>query len=255
MSLDSKRIVVFVLGVALCVALIIVADMESRKNLPMAEMPIAQVKALVPEVSRDCIDCHLQENPGIVSHWKGSTHARKGVACVECHSAEQGDIDGFAHYGVHIATVVTPRDCAACHPVEAAEFASSHHAAAGNILASLDNYLAEVVEGARVPFNPHSPTPGRDDVVQVNGRASAFLGCLQCHGSKVALQTRDGGMINVDDLQPDADGKPTNLEAVARLMRDEDGKPSYDASSWPNTGVAAGRVHSRQHYFDLVFTQ
>ena len=32
---------------------------------------------------------------------------------------------------------------------------------AGNILASLDNYLAETVEGARSPFNPHSPTPGK----------------------------------------------------------------------------------------------
>jgi hydroxylamine dehydrogenase len=37
-----------------------------------------------------------------------------------------------------------------------------HHAKAGNILASLDNYLAETVEGARLPFNPHSPTPERD---------------------------------------------------------------------------------------------
>ena len=37
--------------------------------------------------------------------------------------------------------------------------------------ARLDNYLAETVEGAREPFNPHGPTPGRA-FDQVNGMAS-----------------------------------------------------------------------------------
>ena len=136
MSLNTKRIVVFVLGVALCVALIMVAQMESRKHLPPTEMPISTLLTMVPESSHACIECHSQSSPGIVEHWKGSTHARKGVACVECHQANKGDADGFDHYGVHIATIVTPRDCSTCHPHEAEEFANSHHAAAGNILAS-----------------------------------------------------------------------------------------------------------------------
>ena len=87
---------------------------------------------------------------------------------------------------------MTPRDCSACHNVEGQEFAESHHAQAGNILASLDNFLAETVEGARLDFNPHSPTPGRA-VDMVSGGASAFSGCKQCHGSKVALQSETAG--------------------------------------------------------------
>ena len=240
MSLNSKRIVVFVLGVALCVALILVAEMETRRHLPPEQMPMSTLLALVPEASRNCITCHSQSNPGIVDHWKGSTHAVKGVGCVECHQAEPGDVDGFNHYGAHIATIVTPRDCSRCHPQEASEFAQSHHSKAGNILASLDNRLAEIVEGARVPFNPHSPTPGRPEITQVNGLASAFIGCLQCHGSKVGLQTADG-MVTVDDLMPDENGKPTNLDAVARIVRDEDGKPKFHAGTWPNTGI--GRLN------------
>ncbi|MFQ5489100.1 MAG: multiheme c-type cytochrome [Phycisphaerae bacterium] len=241
MSLNTKRIVVFILGIALCVALIMVAEMESRKHLPPAERPLSTVLAMVPEASRDCIECHAQSSPGIVDHWKASTHARKGVACVECHQAKKGDVDGFEHYGVHIATVVTPRDCSGCHPREAQEFEASHHAAAGNILASLDNFLAEVVEGAREPFAPHSPTPGRPGVKQVNGRASATVGCKQCHGSKVALQGTDGGMISVDDLKPDGDGRPTNAEAVDRVLKDGQGKPKYHPGTWPNTGI--GRLN------------
>ena len=92
-----------------------------------------------------------KSSPGIIDHWKGSTHAVKGVGCVECHQAEKGDADAFDHYGALIATVVTPRDCGRCHKTETDEFMASHHAKAGNILASLDNFLAETVEGSRSP--------------------------------------------------------------------------------------------------------
>lgn len=241
MSLNTKRIVVFILGVSLCVALIMVAEMETRKGLTPEEMPMSTLLTIVPESSRDCITCHTESTRGIVDHWRGSTHAAKGVGCVECHQAELADADGFDHYGVHIATVVSPRDCSRCHPTEYGEFERSHHAAAGNILASLDNFLAETVEGNRGPFNPHSPTPGMMAVDKVNGMASAMLGCQQCHGSKVALVSTDGGKITVDDLKPDAQGKPTNLDAVARILKDQNGKPKFHSDSWPNTGI--GRLN------------
>ncbi|OQZ05402.1 MAG: hypothetical protein B6D36_10350, partial [Planctomycetes bacterium UTPLA1] len=146
MSLNTKRIVVFILGVALCVALIMVAELETRKGLTPEEMPMSTLLTIVPESSRDCITCHTESTRGIVDHWRGSTHAAKGVGCVECHQADPADVDGFQHYGVLIATVVSPRDCSRCHPTEFNEFEHSHHAAAGNILASLDNFLAETVE-------------------------------------------------------------------------------------------------------------
>ena len=163
----------------------------------------------------------------IIDHWKNSTHAVKGVGCVECHKANEGEIDAFTHYGSLIATVVTPKDCGRCHQNETKEFMHSHHAKAGNILASLDNFLAETVEGSRVPFNPHSPTAGKPDNQDVNGMASAQVGCMQCHGSKVALMGKDGKPITVDYLKPDESGKPTNLAAFDNVVKGEDGKPKF----------------------------
>ncbi|MBI3854184.1 MAG: hydroxylamine oxidoreductase, partial [Planctomycetes bacterium] len=151
----------------------------------------------VPDSSKACVDCHTQANKGIVDQWMGSTHARKGVSCVECHQANEKDADAFSHYGAMIATVITPRDCGRCHTPESAEFQKSHHARAGEILASLDNFLAETVEGSRAMFDPHSPTPGKGSA-PVNGMASVQVGCQQCHGSKVALKSVKGGMITVD---------------------------------------------------------
>ncbi|MFQ5670823.1 MAG: multiheme c-type cytochrome [Acidobacteriota bacterium] len=208
--------------------------------LPQQTEPAGPAAITFPEDSRACVDCHRKENPGIVSHWEGSSHAATEVGCVDCHAAEVGDADGFRHYGVEIATVVTPRDCAVCHADEEEQFRTSHHAAAGDILASLDNFLAETVEGARTPFNPHAPTPGRV-VTSVNGLASASSGCLQCHGSRVALRSIDGGKISVEELIPDVNGKPTNLAAVARIMRDATGRPLFHPDTWPNTGI--GRLN------------
>ena len=148
--------------------------------------------------------------------------------------------DAFRHEGQLIATIVTPLDCGRCHIKEAEEFGRSHHAKGGNILASLDNFLAETVEGSRIEFNPHSPTPGKA-VDMVSGLASAYSGCQQCHGAKVAIEASDGGLITVDDLVPDADGRPTDLDAVGRIARDEDGKPLMYAGTWPNTGI--GRLN------------
>ena len=238
MTLEQKRTVLIVLSLVFVLSLLFVQRLEVLRRYQeagLAEHPIA-----VPASSRQCVDCHVQGTPGIVDHWRGSTHAARGVGCVDCHRADDADADAFDHYGATVATVVTPRDCSACHAEVAKEFERSHHAAAGNILASLDNFLAETVEGARQPFNPHSPTPGRA-VEAVNGLASAFSGCQQCHGSKVALLGSDGGRVTVDDLEPDENGRPTNLDAISRIVKDQSGKPKLHPGSWPNTGI--GRLN------------
>lgn len=247
MRLETKKFIIGVLGLLFLASLLLVQALEVMRR--RAELGLGGPHVVVPASSKQCVECHQQGNPGIVDHWKGSTHAAKGVGCVECHLAGKGEPDAFNHYGATIATVVTPRDCARCHPTEANEFSRSHHADGGNILASLDNFLAETVEGGVRPeqtgrvtqFNPHGPTPGRPDVKSVNGMAAAFTGCHQCHGSKVGLQTDEGGMVTVDDLQPDAAGLPTSTEAVARIKKDQSGRPLYHQSTWPNTGI--GRLN------------
>jgi hydroxylamine dehydrogenase len=238
MGLRTKQAIIALLGGAFLVSLIFVQYQEVTRQ--RMESGAADPHVAVPANSRSCVECHTNVSVGVVDHWKGSTHAMKGVGCYECHEAMKEDADAFVHYGKVIATVVTPRDCARCHVEEAEQFAHSHHAKGGDILASLDNFLAETVEGHRQPFDPHSPTPGRT-VDMVNGMASAFTGCLQCHGSKVGLQGNDGRIITVSELKPDEDGRPTNMEAVAMITKDANGRPLFDTRTWPNTGI--GRLN------------
>ena len=238
MTLNAKYRVIALLSAAFIISLILVQYMEVTKR--REEAGLVERHISVPVKSQGCVDCHNQQTPAIISHWEGSTHALKGVGCIECHEAKKTDPDHFDHYGTTIATVVTPLDCSKCHEQEFKEFEHSHHAKAGNILASLDNFLAETVEGSRADVNPHSPTPGRPLEV-VNGMASAASGCQQCHGSKVALKSTDGGMITVDDLKPDENGKPTNVEILAKIMKNDNERPMFHEGTWPNTGI--GRLN------------
>ncbi len=211
--------------------------LAAQKGKPAAVKP---ARAAVPAKSEGCVNCHSASNPGIVEQWRESGHARAGVGCYDCHQARRGEPDAFEHEGNVISIIVTPRDCAHCHKQEDLEFERSHHAKAGNILASLDNFLAETVEGARERFNPHAPA-GAKALEDVNGLASAQQGCQQCHGGKVALQRKGGGQITVDDLKPGPDGKPTNAAILDQVARDDSGKPLFVPATWPNTGI--GRIN------------
>ncbi len=130
------------------------------------------------EQSRQCIACHKERNPALYQQWGSSKHFGANVGCFECHSANTDDPDAYSHYGQVIAVLVTPRDCSRCHSKEVEQFAASRHSKAARILGSLDNVLAEVVEG-----NAGMKTAGFPHGVS----ASAVGGCWQCHGSEVKM--------------------------------------------------------------------
>lgn len=122
----------------------------------------SEAKAMVSKEGQSCISCHKAQSPSFVREWEISRHAEKGVDCYSCHRAKKSDPDAMEHNGFTISVLVTPNDCSRCHPKEVKEMTTSHHAKAGDILNSLDNYLGEVVGG------PEAVT----------------VGCLQCHGAK-----------------------------------------------------------------------
>lgn len=128
--------------------------------------------------STACIACHKKESAAVYGQWGSSKHFRANVGCFECHTANQTDKDAYEHYGQFIATIVSPKDCARCHEHEVQEFNDSHHAKAARILGSLDNSLAEVVEG-----NQGLKTPGFPHGVS----AAAVNGCWQCHGGETKV--------------------------------------------------------------------
>lgn len=154
-----------------------------------------------------CIVCHEKSGKGesIVGQWKESKHGKQGIGCLDCHAALKDDADAFEHNGKIIATIVTPKDCSVCHDKEFNEFSKSHHADAGMIMGSLDNVLAEVVEGHTSYNNGSNP--------------AAANGCWQCHGSTVEILKDDLG----------------------KTKKNDKGVVLFDSKTWPNTGI--GRIN------------
>lgn len=175
-SLNTKRIIIGILSLVFLVVLLIALWKEVQHA-----MPGYKPAPIVDAGTKHCISCHAEKGAGkvIVEQWKTSKHAEVGVGCLECHAANKTDVDAYLHEGALIATVVTPYDCRKCHEKETMEFVNSHHADAGMIMGSLDNVLAEVVEGD-VNFNS-------------GANPAAASGCWQCHGSRVQLLTDDQG--------------------------------------------------------------
>jgi len=130
------------------------------------------------EATKECVDCHRESSPALYEQWGDSRHYRANVGCYECHAADPDDSDAYVHYDRTIAVIVSPKDCARCHAKEVAEFTSSHHAKAGRILGSLDNVLAEVVEGNKGMVTESFP---------MGVSAAAVNGCWQCHGSEIKV--------------------------------------------------------------------
>ncbi len=128
--------------------------------------------------STECIKCHRELDPAIFQQWGESRYYQANVGCYECHQAKQGDPDAFEHFDSYIATIVSPTDCSRCHEREVAEFLASRHSKAARIIDSLDNRLAEVVEGNRAMVTEGFP----------NGNSAAAVnGCWQCHGSVIKV--------------------------------------------------------------------
>jgi nitrate/TMAO reductase-like tetraheme cytochrome c subunit len=166
--------------------LILLLSLAFFGSSAIASVAIAPEK--MSEESKECVTCHKKNNNGIVQQWGDSKHHRAKVGCYECHAANEGDKDAFLHGERDnkklISIIVSPRDCANCHAHEVAEAENSHHAKAARILGSLDNLLAEVVEG-----NSSFVTEGFPD-----GNSSAAVnGCWQCHGSQVKV-LEDGSL-------------------------------------------------------------
>jgi hydroxylamine dehydrogenase len=190
--------------------------------------------------TQECLDCHASVTPGIVQDWETSRHSRVTVGaalakpvlqrrisaenpaaelqqhvvgCYECHSQNTDKHgDGFDHYGYRINVIVTPHDCASCHPAEVSQYEGSKKANAyGNLMENpVYHELVSTVNGMK-------HIEGDKIVSQEPGAVNLNLSCLGCHGSVV----RVAGVDTVHSLTGDV--------VVPRL------------TNWPNQG--AGRIN------------
>ena len=195
---------------------------------------------IVSEETTSCIECHASLNPGIVADWKKSRMSRttpskaKGmparerrvsfsdlpgalgdfaVGCAECHTLNpEKHKDSFEHNGVKVHVVVTPQDCATCHPVEKDQFGKNKmYHAYGNLSAN-PLYHDLVRSATGVQQFKDGKTVLKDPDPETLREA-----CFHCHGTLV------------------------NVKGTITKTTDHGDMAFPVLSGWPNQGV--GRIN------------
>jgi hydroxylamine dehydrogenase len=133
----------------------------------------------VTEVGKECIECHKDVNPGIVSDWKDSRHGHVGVTCIDCHQVEKDAPTASQHESLegtetYVSVLVSPKVCGRCHSVEREQFNASGHFRAYHQIIPKDDLHALVHrhEGRSLPELSDAPNE---------------VGCMQCHGTQIKL--------------------------------------------------------------------
>ena len=179
--------------------------------------------------TEDCLSCHSEIHPGLVSSWLQSRHSKitsaEGleksalqsrvssksipnelqqvtVGCYECHGLRTDQHqDSFEHNGYEINVIVSPADCATCHSIEAEQYSKnimSH--AYGNLV---DNSLYQ--DFTRVVNNHYTYIDQKLIIGEVD-LLTEYESCLYCHGTKVevkglVLRDTDYGELEFPDLE------------------------------------------------------
>jgi hypothetical protein len=165
----------------------------------------------ISDDTETCLSCHRELTPGIVADWERSRMSRitpaaarsmialkrrvsfekiperlfrVGVGCAECHMMNpETHADSFDHNGFEVHTVVTPEDCAVCHPVEREQFAKNLMSHAYGNLQNNPVYrdLADSVNGVQ-HFKAGKTVLEKPDL------ESDADACFYCHGTVVEVK-------------------------------------------------------------------
>ncbi len=196
----------------------------------------------VSEATAACMACHSTATPGVLSDWKKGVHAMttpaaavkkptlsrkmsaddvpsvpaaKVVGCAECHTLNPDrHKDTFRHNGYNVHTVVTPEDCAVCHPVEHRQYGQNIMSAAyGNLMNnSVYHGLVDAVNGTQLFHGDKTSLYPPDPETNLDS-------CIYCHGSVVEVKGTASRLTGMGEMKfPVLSGWPN--QGVGRVNPD-----------------------------------
>jgi hypothetical protein len=178
------------IAVTISTALILAAFLiNSRRPRVVIEQP----SAAFVRASGKCAECHRNSQYSVVHEFEMSTHAQKGLNCLDCHQVAQGQ-KGTNHNGFVINTAVTPANCRTCHEAVYQQFVRSRHAAPSWAAVAGDkDFTAEQVTFAE-QYQPGAVKRPPHPLTSLEGAAAAKSGCASCHS--VGRPHEDGSIGN-----------------------------------------------------------
>jgi hydroxylamine dehydrogenase len=172
MSFRSVFIAV-VIGFSLIVAAFLI-------NRARPRVETQQPTADFVRASGKCAECHARLQYSVVHEFEMSTHARKGVNCLDCHQPAAGQ-DKLDHHGFVIAKHLTAGNCRSCHEQEYQEFLRSRHAAPSWAAVFGEKSLTPEQVSFSEQYQPGGTKRPPHPFVASEGASAMTSGCAQCH--------------------------------------------------------------------------
>lgn len=132
--------------------------------------------------AQECVSCHQEATPAIVSDWQLSKHSKMSIGCAVCHGAEH---DSAAD--AHEAKVPTPSTCEMCHPTQVQQFSRGKHAAAWAVMNAMPTTHAlpmALTEGMKGCGGCHKiglKTEAEMAALREQGSGFGLASCDSCH--------------------------------------------------------------------------
>lgn len=127
-----------------------------------------------------CASCHLEETGAIVHQFERSSHAQRGVTCLDCHQVLDRQ-ESSDHRGFTIAETLTAQNCAACHATQYDQFLRSRHAAPAWAAVRGSEEFSDDVIAASELLHPGAVLRAPNALALQEGAAASEVGCQACH--------------------------------------------------------------------------
>jgi len=133
-------------------------------------------------VKRECITCHIDVTPNIVSDWHLSKHSKNMVSCSVCHG-----IHHMSEEDVDLVRPVKPRRCGMCHEPQGNQFKAGKHALAWSAMKAMPTAhwqpmaLMEGMKGCGGCHKHGLKTEGEIRELKEAGVGFGLASCDVCH--------------------------------------------------------------------------
>jgi nitrate/TMAO reductase-like tetraheme cytochrome c subunit len=165
------------IAVTVAFSLILAAFLVNRAR-PKVETE--QPTADFVRASGKCAECHARLQYSVVHEYEMSVHAKKGVNCLDCHQAAEGQ-QKKDHHGFVISTKLTAGNCRSCHEAIYQEFLHSRHAAPSWAAIYGEKGLSPQQVAFSEQYQPGGTKRPPHPFVSAEGGAAMTSGCEQCH--------------------------------------------------------------------------